>query len=66
MGRRRTDPAPEPLLSLRAAVILLFGIVGACAAGGLSVLAGAPWAQAVLTGAGAFLALVAFLDAIIA
>ncbi|MPY63335.1 hypothetical protein [Streptomyces spongiae] len=65
MDRRRTEPAPKPLLSLRAAVILLFGAVGAVAAGCLSAFAGASWAQAALTGAGAFLALVTFLNAII-
>ncbi|MEV0223822.1 hypothetical protein [Streptomyces sp. NPDC050704] len=66
MDRRQTeDPGPEPLLSVRAAVVLLFGVVGACAAGGMSALAGASWAQATLTGAGAFLALVAFLNTII-
>lgn len=65
MDRRQTEPGPEPLLSVRAAVILLFGVVGACAAGGLSAMAGASWAQAVLTGAGAFLTLVAFLNTVI-
>ncbi|MEU9958521.1 hypothetical protein [Streptomyces sp. NPDC050982] len=52
-------------MTVRAAVILLFGVVGACAAGGLSAVAGASWAQAVLTGAGAFLTLVAFLNTVI-
>ncbi|MGP3925359.1 hypothetical protein [Streptomyces sp. 8N616] len=65
MDQRQTGSGPEPLLSLRAAVILLSGVVGAGAAGALAVLAGAPWAQAVLTGAGAFLALVVFLNTII-
>lgn len=46
-------PSPGPLLSLRAAVILLTAVVIGCGAGVLAYLAGQPIASAILVGAGA-------------
>jgi hypothetical protein len=63
MSDRQPDPpVREPLLTVRATLILLAGVVGATISGGLSVLAGARWAQAVLTGAAAFAGVVVFLN----
>ncbi|MFD6532537.1 hypothetical protein [Streptomyces sp. NPDC060184] len=55
----------DPLLSLRAAFILLLGLLVGLGAGLLTSLAGAVAAQAVLAGAAAFAVAVPFLDRLI-
>ncbi|MGW2785965.1 hypothetical protein ACWC3X_32740 [Streptomyces populi] len=50
------------LLSMRAALVLLMGVIVGVGAGVLSALAGAVAAQAVLTGAAAFGVAVPFFD----
>jgi hypothetical protein len=62
-----TSPSDErgPLLTLRAALILIAALVIGAVAGGLGYLAGARLAEAVLTGGGAFGAAVALLNTLI-
>ncbi|MER6039014.1 hypothetical protein ACWDO6_21265 [Streptomyces sp. NPDC003674] len=55
-----------PLLSLRAALILLLGVLVGVGTGVLTVMAGAVAAQAVLAGAAAFGAAVPFFDRLVA
>ena len=57
---------PQPLLGLRAAIILLLGVLTGLGAAILTVLTGASLAGAVLTGGGAFAAAVLFFHTIIA
>ncbi|MBV7699954.1 hypothetical protein [Streptomyces sp. TRM70350] len=52
----------SPLLSLRAALVLLMGVLVGVGAGVLGALGGAAPAQAVLTGAAAFGVAVPFFD----
>ncbi|MET9847855.1 hypothetical protein [Streptomyces ossamyceticus] len=54
------DRSQEPLMTVRAAVILMLGTQIAVAAGVLTVLAGNAWAVAVLAAGGAFAGTVAF------
>lgn len=54
-----------PLLTQRAAIILLLGILTALGAGILTALTGATTASAVLTGSGAFAAAVTFFNTLI-
>lgn len=49
-----SDRSQEPLMTVRAAVILMLGTQIAVAAGVLTVLAGNAWAVAVLAAGGAF------------
>ncbi|MEU5609726.1 hypothetical protein AB0H03_13505 [Streptomyces sparsogenes] len=60
------NPNPQPLLSLRAAIILLLGVLTALGAGALTVLAGGTIASGVLAGGAAFAAAVLFFHTIIA
>ena len=54
MADRSTQPRePEPLLSLRAAVVLLLAVVTGVAGGVFAYLAGQPVPAAVLVGGGA-------------
>lgn len=63
---RRASPGErDPLLSTRAALIIVAALVLGAAAGILAYLAGARPAQAVLTGGGAFGAAVALLNSLI-
>jgi hypothetical protein len=55
-----SDRSQEPLMTVRAAVILIPGTQIAVAAGVLTVLAGNHWAVAVLAAGGAFVGTVAF------
>ncbi|MDH6455515.1 MULTISPECIES: hypothetical protein [unclassified Streptomyces] len=55
----------EPLMTLRAAVILILGLQIAVAAGVLTVLAGRTWAVAVLAAGGSFAGTVAFARSVI-
>lgn len=57
--------AGRPLLTPRAAIILIAGLIIGAAAGVLAYLAGARPAEAVLTGGGAFGAAVALLNNLI-
>ncbi|MGW2277551.1 hypothetical protein [Streptomyces sp. NPDC001770] len=54
-----------PLLSLRAAFILLLGLLAGLGAGVLTALAGAVAAQAVLAGSAAFAVAVPFLNRLV-
>ncbi|MFJ3421909.1 hypothetical protein ACIPN8_36835 [Streptomyces sp. NPDC086082] len=60
------NPNPQPLLSLRTAIILLLGILTALGSCALTVLAGGSVAGAVLAGGAAFAGAVLFFHAIIA
>lgn len=60
-----SDRSQEPLMTVRAAVILILGVQVAVAAGVLTVLAGNAWAVAVLAGGGAFAGTVAFARSVI-
>ncbi|MCZ4120217.1 hypothetical protein [Streptomyces sp. H39-S7] len=62
-----SQPNPEPsLLSQRAAVVFLLGVLAAVAAAVLTVLAGGALADGLLAGGGAFVAGVLFFHTIIA
>lgn len=61
----RNQAGPRPLLSLRAAVVFLIGIVAAISTVALTYLAGNPPAAAVTAGGAAFGATVAFSHSII-
>lgn len=60
-----SDRSQEPLMSVRAAVILMLGTQMAVAAGVLTVLAGNAWAVAVLAAGGTFAGTVAFTRSVI-
>ncbi|MFI8348043.1 hypothetical protein [Streptomyces sp. NPDC085596] len=60
-----SDRSQEPLMTVRAAVILMMGTQIAVAAGVLTVLAGNPWAIAALAAGGAFAGTVAFARSVI-
>jgi hypothetical protein len=60
-----SDRSQEPLMTVRAAVILMLGTQIAVAAGVLTVLAGNPWAIAALAAGGAFAGTVAFARSVI-
>ncbi|GAA5012499.1 hypothetical protein [Streptomyces hyderabadensis] len=60
-----SDRAQEPLMTVRAAVIVILGTQIAVAAGVLTVLAGNTWAVAVLAAGGAFAGTVAFARSVI-
>ncbi|PNG23839.1 hypothetical protein [Streptomyces cahuitamycinicus] len=60
-----SDRSQEPLMTVRAAVILMLGTQIAVAAGVLTVLAGNAWAVAVLAAGGAFVGTVAFARSVI-
>ncbi|CAM5325248.1 MULTISPECIES: hypothetical protein [Streptomyces] len=60
-----SDPSQEPLMTVRAAVILMLGTQMAVAAGVLTVLAGNAWAVAVLAAGGTFAGTVAFARSVI-
>ncbi|GAA4658660.1 hypothetical protein GCM10023347_07450 [Streptomyces chumphonensis] len=60
-----SDRSQEPLMTVRAAVILMLGTQVAVAAGVLTVLAGNAWAVGVLAAGGAFASAVAFARSVI-
>ncbi|MBD2835124.1 hypothetical protein OOK43_31990 [[Kitasatospora] papulosa] len=60
-----SDRSQEPLITVRAAVILILGTQIAVVAGVLTVLAGNAWAVAVLAAGGAFAGTVAFARSVI-
>ncbi|NED22268.1 hypothetical protein G3I31_30190 [Streptomyces sp. SID9913] len=60
-----SDRSQEPLMTVRAAVILMLGTQIAVAAGVLTVLAGNGWAVAVLATGGAFAGTVTFARSVI-
>jgi hypothetical protein len=60
-----SDQSQEPLMTVRAAVILMLGTQIAVAAGVLTVLAGNAWAVAVLAAGAAFAGTVAFARSVI-
>ncbi|GAA4730065.1 hypothetical protein [Phytohabitans rumicis] len=62
MARPRRRERPEYLLSVRASVILVLGLLTAGAAGALTSLAGRGWAEAGLAAGAAFVAAVYFFD----
>ena len=45
-----TSPDPGPLLSSRAALLILLAVLAGLAAAALTMLSGAPWTHAVLVG----------------
>lgn len=57
-----TNPSRGPLLSLRAALIVLFAILSGVGAGVLAALAGQPPAGAALIGIGTTAAAIRFFD----
>ncbi|MFE5049043.1 hypothetical protein ACFRAI_22305 [Streptomyces sp. NPDC056637] len=59
------DRSQEPLMTVRAAVILMLGTQIAVAAAVLTVLAGNAWAVAALAAGGAFAGTVAFARSVI-
>ncbi|MCX4902461.1 MULTISPECIES: hypothetical protein [unclassified Streptomyces] len=61
-----SNPNPQPLLGLRATLVLLLGALVGLGAGVLTVLSGGAAASAVLAGGAAFGAGVLFFHAIIA
>ncbi|MFE0438888.1 hypothetical protein ACFW2K_28470 [Streptomyces nigra] len=60
-----SDRSQEPLMTVRATVILMLGTQIAVSVGVLTVLAGNPWAVAVLAAGGAFAGTVAFARSVI-
>lgn len=62
----KPDPDKQPLLPLRSAVVLLFAMLIAAAAGGLTYLSASNVAAAVIAGGTAFAGAVIWLDKIIA
>ncbi|MBJ6633855.1 hypothetical protein ACFY3O_12310 [Streptomyces sp. NPDC001046] len=56
---------PQALLSVRAAVVLVVGVLAGVGAAVLTGLSGSPWPTAVLAGAGAFAGGVLFAQSVI-